>query len=567
MKKLLLILIVFYFVKSNGQERYYSDPVKMPLFLSASFGELRSNHFHSGIDIKTQGTTGIPVNSVADGFISRIVISSAGFGKAIYIDHPNGTTTVYGHLDHFRKDIDNYVKDYQYKKESFRIDFQLPENKFPVLQNEIIAYSGNSGSSGGPHLHFEIRDTKSEEPLNPLSFNFPVADNIAPKIYSLLVVPLNETAQVNNSIYKKSFPVVFYDGKFHLNDNPVIPVFNEVGFAIQTNDFLNGANNPCGIYSMQLKIDGELYFTSLMDRFSFNNSRAINSYIDYSEFIRSGRRFQKTWIDPGNPLNIYHYSRNRGIYNFNDGNIHHISIILKDTYGNTSSLDFNVKSHSTKVVRPEEKYLDYFSYDKQNNFEENDFHLLLPEGSLYTDLKFNYRSKPGGTKFYSDIHVIDSDRIPLNKNAEIEIKSKNLPEILQSKVVLAIVDTLSGRFVAAGGEFENGWVKSSIRTFGNYAVTVDTIPPRIISLSIGSNASLTESERIRFRISDDLAGIDKIEGYIDDKWILFDYDAKNNLITHYFDEERFELKKRHEFLLRVTDYRGNITTYENTFWK
>ncbi len=567
MKKLLIILILLYCFKSYGQERYYSDPVKIPLFLSASFAELRSNHFHSGIDIKTQGTTGIPVNSVADGFISRIVVSPIGFGKAIYIDHPNGTTTVYGHLDHFRNDIDNYIKDIQYKKESFRVDVALPEKQFKVLQNEIVAYSGNSGSSGGPHLHFEIRDTKSEEPLNPLNFDFPVADNIAPKIYSLLVVPLNEKSQVNTSIYKKSFPVIFQDGNFQLSNNPTIPVFNEVGFAIQTNDFLNGSGNPCGIYSMQLKIDGELYFSCLLNRFSFDNSRAINSYIDFSEYIRSGRRFQKTWVDPGNPLNIYEYTRNRGVYNFNDGNIHHISLVLKDTYGNTSTLDFNVVSRYTEVAPRKEKYLELFNYNKRNRFEEKDFQLFLPEGSLYTDVKFNYKTKPGGRKFYSDIHIVDNERIPLNKSAEIKIRTKNLPKELQTKVVLAAVDTTTERISAAGGTFENGWVSSSVRTFGNYAVTVDTIPPRIVSLSIGSNSSLTESERIRFRISDDLAGIDKIDGYIDGKWALFDYDAKTSLITHYFDKERFELNKRHEFLLRVTDYRGNTATYENSFWK
>lgn len=239
MRTRFLLFLLLFSSLLRAQEAYYTDPLKIPLLLSGSFAELRSNHFHSGIDIKTQGVTGLPVYAVADGAVSRIVVSPTGYGNALYIDHPNGTTSVYGHLLRFSPEIQNYVKDKQYEKQSFKVDLKVPSYLFKVKKDEEIAKSGNSGSSGGPHLHFEIRDTKSEEPLNPLEYGFSVVDNTPPKIFSLLVVPLSDTSTVNQQRTEKSYPVVFYDGKYHLKNNPIIPAYGEIGFAIQANDYFD----------------------------------------------------------------------------------------------------------------------------------------------------------------------------------------------------------------------------------------------------------------------------------------------------------------------------------------
>ncbi|MCD6354521.1 MAG: M23 family metallopeptidase [Prolixibacteraceae bacterium] len=567
MQNNLFFLLLFFSTTLFGQERYYTSPVKIPLFLSGNFAELRSNHFHSGIDIKTQGAIGVPVYSVADGYIARISISPTGFGNALYVNHPNGTTSVYGHLNNFRPDIQEFTKNKQYEKESFRVEIQLPPDAFPLKQGEFIANSGNAGSSGGPHLHFEIRDTKSEEPLNPLKFNFPITDTIPPRIFSMLVAPLSKDAHVNFKHAKKSYPVIFYNGEYHIKNNPIIPVYGKIGFAVQANDYLNGSWNKCGIYSLELKIDGELCFASQLNRFSFDQTRYVNSHFDYAEYIASHRKYQKSWLDPGNRLPIYQHLQNRGILNATDGKNHQIQFILKDAYGNTSKLQFSVKSKLFKVVAPPVDFVKEFKYNSYNTFKNDEVSIEVPAGVLYKNILFQYKKTDSDNDFFSALHVVHKNSVPLQKSATLKIKPIGLSKILQSKALLVSVDTISGKYYSAGGYFENGRVVSQIRNFGNFAVAVDTIPPSIVPLSIKNKRTLTESKQIRFKIKDTLSGINKFEGILDGRWALFEYNAKNNLLTHRFDSKRFTFKKQHQLKLIVTDNKNNETTYEASFYK
>jgi len=564
MRKGIVLILVVLGTLLQAQEKYFSDPLKIPLLLSGSFAELRSNHFHSGIDIKTQGVTGLPVYAVADGYVSRIAVSPGGFGNALYINHPNGTTTVYGHLDRFDPEIQKYVIDQQYKKQSFRIDLQLPAYLFPVKKGQEIAKSGNTGSSGGPHLHFEVRDTKTEEPLNPLQYGFSVVDNIAPKVFSLLVVPLDDTAQVNFTRESKSYPVVFYDGKYHLKNNPVIPVYGKVGFAIQANDYFDGTYNKCGINNLRLSIDGETQFTYQLNRFAFSESRYINSHFDYREYKRTKRRYVKTWIDPGNNLSIYNYNQSKGYYEASAG-MHDVNVFLTDTYGNQSELVFEVERKSVDLPPKVQEGIPMF-YNRDNSFEGAECSVEIPRGALYQNIDFTYSTRPTTEAFYSDFQLVGDETVPLHTFARLWIKTRNLPAGLHSKVVMVNVDNDKGLPVSVGGRFENDGVVAQIRSLGMYAVMVDTLAPEIIPLSIENNA-LTESKRIRFRIKDDLSGIKSIEGLLDGKWALFVFDAKTGRITHTFDKERFEFGKRHTFKLSLTDYRDNQSVYEATFWK
>jgi len=536
------------------------------MLLSGSFAELRSNHFHSGIDIKTQGVTGLPVYAVADGYVSRVSVSPTGYGNALYINHPNGTTSVYGHLERFAPAIQEYVKDHQYQKKSFKINLKIPSSLFPVKKGDEVARSGNTGGSGGPHLHFEIRDTRTEEPMNPLQYGFAIEDNISPKIFSLLVVPLSDTAFVNSKQTPKSYPVVFYDGKYHLKNNPAVPVRGKVGFAIQTNDYLNGTYNKCGINRLCLNIDGETQFAFRLNRFAFRNTRYINSHIVYAEYACSKRRYIKTWIDPGNRLPIYTYNFSQGMLNVADKS-HKVEIEVADSYGNKSVLEFNTQPILKKLsLLVKNKNSKKMYYDRENLYTTENCRLRIPKGALYANFNFLYAAQAADSNYFSNLQLVHNKTVPLHIAAVLDVKAKNLPTALQSKAVLVNVNLENGTAVSAGGRYADGWVEAKIRKLGAYAVAVDTIPPQVDALSIAGN-KLTETNRIRFKITDDLSGIKSIEGLIDGKWTLFDYDPKNSRITHYFDKKRFVFGKRHAFKLTVTDWKNNSTTYECSFWK
>ena len=568
MKFILILTVVFASVFVNGQDIYYAEPVKIPILLSGSFAELRNNHFHSGIDIKTQGRVDIPVFSVADGFISRISISPTGYGNVLYIDHDNGTTSVYGHLNQFRPDIQNYIKNIQYERKSFKVDVQILPGIFPVQKNEKFALSGNSGSSEGPHLHFEIRNTKNDDPVNPLKLGFyTIKDNTPPKITALQLMPLSGASHVNFSSNKVIYDVELVGGKYQIKNNQVIPVYGEIGFAVEANDYMDGSTNKCGINSMEMTIGGIVYSVFEINRFPFDESRFINSYIDYEEFATTGRRFQKTFIEPCNQLRNFEFNENNGIFDPGFEGVHPVRIELKDSKGNSAVLEFSVEGKYREMPEVKEDFVSVFVCDQPNLWKTDEFSIELPEHALYKNLKFQYQVKEAANGYYSAMHQIHNKTVPLHKSATVSIKTKDLPQSLTEKGLLVNINPENGKFSSAGGKYENGWITSEIRTFGNYAVRVDTVPPTILPLSIAKKTSLTEPEKIRFEIKDDPAGIGTIEGLIDGKWALFEYDAKSNLITHYLDAERFEMNKQHSFKLTVTDNKGNSSGYEASFYK
>jgi len=426
MTKLYLVLsILFASVASFSQDVYYANPVKIPMYLSGSFGELRNNHFHSGIDIKTGGAVDVPVFAVADGYISRISVSPSGYGNAIYIDHDNGTTSVYGHLNQFRPDIREYVKKIQYERKSFQVDFPVLLGIFPVSKYEKFALSGNSGSSEGPHLHFEIRNTKTGDPVNPLKLGFTVTDKTAPKIFAVQITPLSEGSHVNFVASKVIYEVEFFDGKYRLKNNPVIPVYGEIGFAVEANDFFDGSANKCGINSMELTIDGVIYSTFEINRFSFNQSKGINTYIDYEEFMKSNRRFQKTWLEPCNQLDNYEYFEKSGIYDPGFEGIHPVEIELKDSKGNTAVLEFSVEGKYREIPVIVNDFTTVFECGKINQWQTDELEIELPKNALYNNMNFKYQSNEAGDGFYSSVHQIHNNTVPLNKNASVAIKTKN----------------------------------------------------------------------------------------------------------------------------------------------
>jgi murein DD-endopeptidase MepM/ murein hydrolase activator NlpD len=545
---------------------YYAAPLKIPFFLAGNFAELRPNHFHAGIDIKTQGRTGLPVFAAAEGTVSRISISPSGYGNALYIDHPNGTTTVYGHLESFAPQIADYIRKIQYEKETFAIDQIVPAGTLPVKKGEQIARSGNAGSSGGPHLHFEIRRTKEEILLNPLLFHMPVKDKIKPLIQSLMVYPVSDDAGVSGKQQPQRFETILTGNSYQLKNKQAIPVWGKIGFGLQTVDLLDGSPNKCGIYSIKLSIDNEVIYSFAMDNLVINETKYINSHLDYEQAIRTGCRLYRTWLEPGNKLSIYDIVEKRGIFKATDNKLHQVKYEVTDAYGNATSLAFTIQSKETSFT-PSDPKGELFKYNRNNYIRNDDIEFSIPEGALYEDVDFIYEKKPGNPKFYSSVFQLHNPYTPLHFACPLRIKAVNLPANLESKVMLAQVDPVSGKIYSATGKYVDGWVEGNIRVLGNYALVVDTQAPKIVSLSIADKKPLKDASKLKFKITDNLSGIETFRGTIDGKWVLFEYDLKNNLISYTFDKSRMQFGKNHALNLEVTDYKGNKSTYKGNFYK
>ena len=545
---------------------YYSSPVKIPILLSGNFGELRSNHFHSGIDIKTEGKTGLPVYAAAEGNVSRINISSNGFGLALYIDHPNGTTTVYGHLENLRDDMARYAKSVQYMKESFSIDISVPQGMFHVKKGELVAYSGNSGSSGGPHLHFEVRTKDNQHPINPLLYNFKVQDAIAPQMQSVMLYPLSDDAHVSGKTYSQRVETVYYDGAYHLKGNPVLNVYGDLGFGLQTLDYLDGSWSKCGVYEITLSVDGKIVYSFKMDELDFDETRYLNSHIDYGHLAKYGRRLHKSWVEPGNHLSNYTTLSNQGKVRLDDGKTHTINYLIKDVKGNDSKLEFKVSSKQMAVSKSKKTGIP-IRYNSTNNIEKKGMKASFKTGTFYSDFSLEYEEKPANTGLYSSIYKLHNKEVPAHQYFDLKLEASKLPIHLREKALIALVDERTGKTSALGGNYEDGWVDAKIRQLGSFAIAIDTIAPTITPINIKSKITLTNNSKVSFKIRDDFSGIASYQGKIDGHWVLFEYDAKNNLLEYYFDKEHLELNKKHQLILVVTDAKNNQSTYEANFYR
>jgi murein DD-endopeptidase MepM/ murein hydrolase activator NlpD len=534
-----------------------------PPALSGSFGELRSNHFHSGIDFRTNQRQGYPIYAVGDGYVSRMRVQNSGFGLAVYINHPNGYTSVYGHMQRFSPRIAQQVKALQYGKKSYEIDEFPSAILLPVRKGEIIGYSGNSGSSGGPHLHFEIRDTKTEATINPQLFGIEIPDNIAPVISSMYVYRLNGKP-FNEFTPKQYFQVTGGAGKYRLNSVNTISLSGEVGFGIITGDRHNGASGNNGVYAIELELDGQVVYTSAMEKFQFQNSRAINSHIDYPTYLNTKRSIQKSFVDPGNPLQIYTNLVNRGRITFADGRLHTLKYTVSDARGNQSTLTFNVQADSKAVIpSPAVAAIggNLFAYNQVNGFSNAQVKIVLPKGTLYNDLSFQYKTlpKPSGNA-WSAIHQVHNTLTPLHTGFDLWIKADSSLLPFASKAL--VVNTSR---VSQGGLFENGFVRASPRTFGSFFIAIDTLPPVIVPVNISQGKKMTGISKMSFRISDSLSGLKSFNGYIDGHWVLMEFDSKTASLWHTFDSQTKAGK--HIFELVVLDMKDNVKTYKIDFYK
>lgn len=556
------LYLFFWLANMNAQGKPdFRSPLGIPLRLSATFGELRTNSLHSGIDIRTNETTGWPVYAVADGSITRIKVEPGGFGKAIYISHPNGYMTVYAHLDHFPQRIREYVEQQQYALEQFQVDLFPKAADLPVKKGDTIAFSGNSGGSSGPHLHFEVRDDATQNILNPLLFGFPVTDPTPPSLQILMLYPLDSRSKVQEKAQAVSVSPTRISGIYRLPGLQVPKVQGRVAFGVQSYDSSEGSTNFCGPYSLQLMVDGKEYYFREMDRFAFGNTRYSNSMTDYESLIQLGRRIHRLYLEPGNKTETILRQQNRGILSFAEAGRHNIQIIAKDIRGNASELRFDIDYTPSEppVNNPAQT-----DWSKETQIIKPGFKAVIPAGALYTSTTLTYTASPGPKGTYSSLHTLHNELTPLQKSISLSVAPEGLPESLRSKALLVRINK-QGQRTSAGGSWNNGFVEASTLSFGGYAIAVDTTPPSITPLNLPISGAALKSNYLKLKITDDLSGIKSFRALIDGKWALFDWDAKNNLFVHELDAKRTSQKKDHQLAVTVTDQKDNTSSFSTGF--
>ena len=567
-----LLIFCQLFCSLWGQELVGPDrnslipPVDIPLLLAGSFGEPRANHFHSGIDLKTNGVTGIPVRSVSDGYVSRIKVEAGGYGHALYIRHPNGLTSLYGHLLSFNDNITQYVQSEQYRRESFAVDLFPEPAQLVVKKGQLVALSGNSGSSEGPHLHFELRETLSENPVNPLAGPVVIKDDIPPVIDKVYIYSLRD---LRNWVKPVPVRLARVNEAYRPSASDPIP-FDEIsGIGIETYDLLNGSNNQCGVYRIKGYLDDNLFFESCLDEFSFAETRYVNSFMDYRSYMANHKYILKMFIDPNNRGTFYRYARNRGRIQLKDNKICKIRIVTEDAAGNQSVALFNVRLDPSKF-RHDPDYIPvynaYFKFEESNSFKTEGLEVTLPPGALYDDIYFNYAQKDAMPGSWSPLHDVHNPEVPVHLYYRLAIEAINLPENLRAKA--AIAQYLgNNRYTCLGGSWEGNRLITRTRSFGSFCIRLDTVNPEIRPMNFSSAAELKSLNVIKFTVTDNFSGIQTYRGEIDGKWILLKYDQKNSILEYRFDKSRIKTGIQHKMVIRVADQLTNTGSYTLSFFR
>lgn len=560
-----VLITLFHFNISELKSQVFDiePPLDIPLLLSGNFGELRGTHFHAGIDLKTQSVTGKPVFSIMEGYVSRFKVQAGGYGHALYITHPNGYTSVYGHLQEYYPELEAYLKQQQYNKKSFEVDIYLEKGKFNVGRGEQIGISGNTGRSGGPHLHFELRNA-DQVPQNVLLYDLPVVDTIAPKFRKLAVYQ-----QIDGDTYNsdnKQMISLSRNGNSYSVDKP-LKVGEKVAFGTEVYDFLNGSNNKCGVYSLELFIDSQLIYSFAINEISFSETRFIRSHLDYAEKKLNKRNVHRLFKEPYNKLNIYDVVEDNGIVTVSDSLLHSAKILATDVYGNQSSLSFSYIYDSGMANHVNDTGNVYVRYKEGVEYKNDVFSFSIPAYGVFSNKWLSYVVMPGDDNHFSDIHVIGDELVPVNKYPMLSLKvTEPLQNVPSSKLVIAGIND-KDELSSEGGLWKDGSVTAKVSGFGRYVVVADTLAPTISPYAFKNGGWYSASNRISFKINDDLSGIKTYNAYIDGEWALFEYDSKSNTLFYRLDAQKLNKSKEpHSLQIFVLDERNNVQKFEGEFY-
>ena len=539
---------------------YFQNPLDIPMYLAGTFGELRSNHFHSGIDIKTQRKEGFKIFSVADGYVSRIKISHWGYGKVLYITHPNGYTSIYAHLKKYSPKIEEYIKKHQYKKESFEIQLYPENTDLQLTKGEVIAYSGSTGGFVAPHLHFEIRDQKSR-PVNPLLFGIKIEDTIKPSINTLVAYPLDSVSQINSS----NAPLQIASIKQLNNGNlqaSKITASGKIGLGINVFDRLNGALNKNGIYSLEMFVNGKKYYGHTLEKFSFPESKYINLLIDYDRYANLKQRIQRCYIDSKNILSIYDETNENGVIDVEDGKTYNVEIVAKDFIGNQKKIIIPIqgKKESIQIHKSIKETPYYIKSSEFNKFSKDGITVAFPKNTFYNDFYLDFDVK----KESGDVYVHEKT-VPLNGRYTLTFDVTSYNKEHREKLFIASYNSKGYPSYTKTVKKENT-IYTSTKSLGKFSLESDNEKPTLKLKNIKPEQWLTNYKKIVLKVSDDLSGIKSYRGQIDNEWILLEYNPKYGTLAYDFSDKKLTGSK-HSLKVIVVDNVGNTNTLETTFYK
>lgn len=559
MKK--IYCLIFFFVLIDTLWAQYADPVKIPIYLSGNFGELRNNHFHSGIDIKTQGAINKPIYSIADGYVSRIFVSPGGYGKALYITHPEtGHVSVYAHLESFIPEISDYVKNQQYLQESFRVNLFPDESEFILRKGQLVAYSGNTGSSGGPHLHFEIRDAETEFLLDPLQyFSRSIKDNSAPDIRGLAVYPIEGEGVVNNSAHPLRQNITKNKKGELLALSKPVNAWGKIGLGIKAYDRMTATANIYGVKEIRLYVNDNLVFKSRIDTYHFDQTRMLNSFIDFADWRNNRSFFMKSFVEPANTLPFYE-ALDGGYITIDKEEVYSIKYELEDFYGNVISYAFTIRGKK-QTIPSSRKGSMYMVWNDNNHYLTDAFSLIIPMGNLYKDFIFTLGQTPSDV-YLSNVFMVNNEPVPFHDNAEMKIKIKN--DTLSDKRSYGIVSIVKNKESWIGGTYNNGYLSTSVREIGaRYAISFDNVAPVIEPVQ---QTNWETQKKIMLRVVDAKSGVLSCRGTVDGKFVLFENDVKSPVYTYRFDASKLAKEQKHSLEFVATDACGNTSVYTAEFY-
>ena len=544
--------------QASYPQDYFRNPLDLPILLAGNFGECRPNHFHTGLDLKTNEKENMKVYAAAEGYISRISISHSGYGHALYVSHPNGYTTLYGHLNDFYPELQQYLVRQQYSRKSWAVDLDLTPGQFPVKKGQFIAYSGTTGGSTGPHLHFEIRDSKTEHVLNAALFGLPITDNLPP-------VPKSIAIYEEGSVYeqKPSLYPLKKNNEDYAPAKDIATATGKVRIAVLADDYMNGSPNTLGVYAMKLYLDDVLQTSWALDDIDFDESRYVNAFADYRLKEEKSQWYQTLFRTTGNRISNYTFlNKNNGALDISDGQSHNVHVELSDAAGNVSHIRFALAATGTPTEATPN--CTAWKAGKTYDLKTSLFSFKANAGSLYDDICFRY-TEQASAKNYSAVIQLHDTRIPLHTYSTLSIKlNKLLPFALSSKLVFVHhikAAALPGNNPqdAAVAVFEHGWAKADVRTFGNYYVALDTVAPVIKPLQKAGN--LSKARKISFRVTDNLTSVQQFTAELDGQWLRFV--RSGNVYTYTFDEHCPAGK--HNLVITALDENNNSRKHTFTF--